>query len=149
VRRASVEFALEIEGSDVALREIGVSGEFDVTITLRDVLGQPAALRRDEHLPRACAGCIAHLPETLARQVREHPNADGAVQIEICAKSPGYDEFIDRAGVAVRAGTHCAMPLLERFGTTSTCRASFALYNTRAEIDALAEALKRAEALFS
>ena len=56
---------------------------------------------------------------------------------------------IDRAGVAVRAGTHCAMPLLERFGATSTCRASFALYNTRAEIDALAEALQRAESLFS
>ena len=56
---------------------------------------------------------------------------------------------IDRAGVAVRAGTHCAMPLLERFGATSTCRASFALYNTRAEVDALADALQRAEALFS
>ena len=38
---------------------------------------------------------------------------------------------IDRSGVAVRAGTHCAMPLLSRFGVTSTCRASFALYNTR------------------
>ncbi len=56
---------------------------------------------------------------------------------------------IDRQGVAVRAGTHCAMPLLERFGATSTCRASFALYNTRAEVDALAEALARAETLFA
>jgi cysteine desulfurase/selenocysteine lyase len=56
---------------------------------------------------------------------------------------------IDRAGVAVRAGTHCAMPLLERFGVTSTCRASFALYNTRAEVDALVDALGRAEALFA
>ena len=40
-------------------------------------------------------------------------------------------------------------PLLERFGATSTCRASFALYNTREEIDALADALGRAESLFS
>jgi cysteine desulfurase/selenocysteine lyase len=55
---------------------------------------------------------------------------------------------IDRAGVAVRAGTHCAMPLLQRFGATSTCRASFALYNTRAEVDALADALTRAQKLF-
>jgi cysteine desulfurase/selenocysteine lyase len=55
---------------------------------------------------------------------------------------------IDRAGVAVRAGTHCAMPLLQRFGVTSTCRASFALYNTRAEVDALADALTRAQKLF-
>ncbi len=42
---------------------------------------------------------------------------------------------IDRRGVAVRAGTHCAMPLLKRFGVTSTCRASFGLYNTRAEVE--------------
>jgi cysteine desulfurase/selenocysteine lyase len=56
---------------------------------------------------------------------------------------------IDRSGVAVRAGTHCAMPLLARYGVTSTCRASFALYNTREEVDRLAEALMRAEALFA
>ena len=56
---------------------------------------------------------------------------------------------IDRAGVAVRAGTHCAMPLLQRFGVTSTCRASFALYNTFEEIDALADALLRAQKLFA
>ena len=56
--------------------------------------------------------------------------------------------LIDRSGVAVRAGTHCAMPVLQRFGVTSTCRASFALYNTFAEVDALAEALDRAQKLF-
>jgi cysteine desulfurase / selenocysteine lyase len=56
--------------------------------------------------------------------------------------------LIDRSGVAVRAGTHCAMPLLQRFGVTSTCRASFALYNTFAEVEALAEALARAQRLF-
>jgi cysteine desulfurase / selenocysteine lyase len=56
---------------------------------------------------------------------------------------------IDRAGVAVRAGTHCAMPLLKRFGTTSTCRASFGLYNTHEEVDILVEALRKAETLFA
>ena len=56
---------------------------------------------------------------------------------------------IDRSGVAVRAGTHCAMPLLARYGVTSTCRASFAMYNTREEVDALVEALAKAEALFA
>jgi len=55
---------------------------------------------------------------------------------------------IDRAGVAVRAGTHCAQPLLKRFGVTSTCRASFGMYNTRAEVDALAEALFEARKFF-
>jgi len=57
--------------------------------------------------------------------------------------------LIDRSGVAVRAGTHCAQPLLKRFGATSTCRASMGLYNTRAEIDVLVEALDRARAFFS
>jgi cysteine desulfurase/selenocysteine lyase len=56
---------------------------------------------------------------------------------------------IDRSGVAVRAGTHCALPLLNRFGTTATCRASFALYNTAEEIDVLAEALLKAQDLFA
>jgi cysteine desulfurase/selenocysteine lyase len=56
---------------------------------------------------------------------------------------------VDRQGVAVRAGTHCAMPLLDRFGATSTCRASFGLYNTKAEVDKLAEALQKAEVLFA
>ncbi|MBU2485802.1 MAG: aminotransferase class V-fold PLP-dependent enzyme, partial [Alphaproteobacteria bacterium] len=57
--------------------------------------------------------------------------------------------LIDRSGVAVRAGTHCAQPLLKRFGATSTCRASMGLYNTRAEIDVLVEALEKARAFFS
>lgn len=56
---------------------------------------------------------------------------------------------IDRAGVAVRAGTHCAMPLLARYGVTSTCRASFGLYNTMDEVDALVDALRKAESLFA
>jgi cysteine desulfurase/selenocysteine lyase len=56
---------------------------------------------------------------------------------------------IDREGVAVRAGTHCAQPLLKRFGATSTCRASFGLYNTMAEIDRLAEALEKARRFFA
>ena len=57
--------------------------------------------------------------------------------------------IIDRAGVAVRAGTHCVMPLLARYGMTATCRASFALYNTREEVDSLARALVKAQDIFA
>ena len=53
--------------------------------------------------------------------------------------------IIDRSGVAVRAGTHCAQPLLAKFGVTSTCRASLGLYNTCEEIDILFEALQKAQ----
>ena len=57
--------------------------------------------------------------------------------------------IIDRSGVAVRAGTHCVMPLLNRFGVSATCRASFALYNTREEIDVLAQSLVKAQEFFA
>jgi cysteine desulfurase/selenocysteine lyase len=57
--------------------------------------------------------------------------------------------IIDRSGVAVRAGTHCVMPLLARYGLTATCRASFALYNTREEVDKLAQALVTAQDFFA
>ena len=57
--------------------------------------------------------------------------------------------MIDRAGVAVRAGTHCVMPLLQRFNVTATCRASFGMYNTREEVDGFAQALIKARDLFS
>ncbi len=57
--------------------------------------------------------------------------------------------ILDRSGIAVRAGTHCAEPLLARYGVTSTCRASFAMYNTREEVDALAEALIKAQGFFA
>ncbi|MGY3621695.1 cysteine desulfurase [Bradyrhizobium sp. USDA 10063] len=56
---------------------------------------------------------------------------------------------IDRQGIAVRAGTHCVMPLLKRFGVMATCRASFAFYNTHEEIDVLTGALIKAQELFS
>jgi cysteine desulfurase/selenocysteine lyase len=57
--------------------------------------------------------------------------------------------IIDRSGVAIRAGHHCAQPLMERLGVTATCRASFAMYNTEAEVDVLIESLKKARDFFA
>lgn len=57
--------------------------------------------------------------------------------------------LMDRSGVAVRAGTHCAQPLLKRYGITSSCRASFGVYNTHEEVDAFIEALKKAQSFFT
>jgi cysteine desulfurase/selenocysteine lyase len=56
--------------------------------------------------------------------------------------------IIDRAGVAVRAGHHCAQPLMDRFGVSATARASFGVYNTREEVDALADALIKVREIF-
>jgi cysteine desulfurase/selenocysteine lyase len=56
--------------------------------------------------------------------------------------------ILDREGVAVRGGHHCAQPLMERFGVAGTARASFALYNTREEVDALIAAVGEARRVF-
>jgi cysteine desulfurase/selenocysteine lyase len=56
--------------------------------------------------------------------------------------------IVDRAGVAIRAGHHCAQPAMERFGLSSTVRASFGIYNTRTEVDQLAEALDFVKEIF-
>jgi len=57
--------------------------------------------------------------------------------------------ILDKKGVAVRAGHHCAGPLMDHLGVTATCRASFGLYNTKAEVDVLIEALELAHELFA
>jgi len=56
--------------------------------------------------------------------------------------------IVDREGVAIRTGHHCAMPVMERFGVAATARASFALYNDRSDVDRLMAGLKRAVELF-
>jgi cysteine desulfurase/selenocysteine lyase len=56
---------------------------------------------------------------------------------------------VDRKGVAVRAGHHCAQPLMAHLGLTATCRASFGLYNTKGEVDVLVDALETCHELFS
>jgi cysteine desulfurase/selenocysteine lyase len=58
-------------------------------------------------------------------------------------------QILDRYGVAIRAGTHCAEPLMKRLGVTSTARASFALYNTVEDADAFVDALVRTQAFFA
>jgi cysteine desulfurase/selenocysteine lyase len=56
--------------------------------------------------------------------------------------------ILDQEGVAVRAGHHCAMPVMQRFGVPATTRASFALYNTKEEVDVLARAIRKALKVF-
>ncbi len=100
-------------------------------------------------------GLIAYAHERLGRinslRIFGEAKHKGAILSFAMENAHPHDvaTVIDRYGVALRAGTHCAMPLLQRFGVTATCRASFGLYNTREEVDALADALLKAEALFA
>jgi cysteine desulfurase/selenocysteine lyase len=57
--------------------------------------------------------------------------------------------ILDREGIAIRTGHHCAQPVMERFGLAATARASFALYNTREEVDALTRGLQKVIEVFA
>jgi cysteine desulfurase/selenocysteine lyase len=84
------------------------------------------------------------------RLIGQAPDKGPIVAFEIKGAHPhDIATIIDRSGVAVRAGTHCVMPLLARFGVTATCRASFAMYNTKDEVDVLAASLVKAQEFFA
>ena len=57
--------------------------------------------------------------------------------------------ILDREGIAIRTGHHCAQPVMERFGIPATARASFAVYNTKEEVDALVEGIRKAHEVFA
>ncbi len=101
------------------------------------------------------AGLAAYAAERLRavnslRIIGNAPGKGGIFSFELAGiHAHDVSMVIDRQGIAVCAGTHCAMPLLKRFGVTSTCRASFGMYTTRAEIDALADALDHARKFFA
>ncbi len=106
---------------------------------------------------------IADHEHALYARVQERLN--GANWLRVIGEAPGkgailsftiegahaHDvaQILDRYGVAVRAGTHCAEPLMRRFGVTSSARASFALYNTLEEADVFVDALTKTQAFFA
>lgn len=131
-------------GTPPLVQAIGLGAALDYI----NAVGKPAIRAHEDDLVRYAhqrLGAINSLK--IFGQAREK----GAIVSFSVANAHPHDvaTVIDRHGVAVRAGTHCAMPLLKRYGVTATCRASFALYNTRDEVDKLAEALLRAQAMFS
>jgi cysteine desulfurase / selenocysteine lyase len=93
---------------------------------------------------------MARLSEINAIRIFGRARNKGAIVSFTMEGAHAHDvaTVIDRAGVAVRAGTHCTQPLLQRFGVTATCRASFAMYNTLEEVDVLADALISARRIF-
>ncbi|TCP40855.1 cysteine desulfurase [Rhodovulum marinum] len=85
-------------------------------------------------------------------QVQGHAPKRGAIfsfTLEGPAHAHDISTVLDKKGVAVRAGQHCAGPLMDHLGLTATCRASFGMYNTRAEVDTLVDALELCRDLFA
>ena len=72
-----------------------------------------------------------------------------SLTLDGAAHAHDISTILDKRGVAVRAGHHCAGPLMERLGVTATCRASFGMYNTKDEVDTLVDALELANELLA
>ncbi|NHT77478.1 cysteine desulfurase [Rhizobiaceae bacterium CRRU44] len=119
-----------------------------VALDYMDGIGRDRIARHEADLAAYAAERLQSV--NALRVIGQAPGKGGIFSFEIeGVHAHDVSTVIDRAGVAVRAGTHCAMPLLKRFGVTSTCRASFGLYNTRAEVDVLVVALEQARKFFA
>ena len=84
-------------------------------------------------------------------KLQGQPNDRGAIfsfTMDNAGHAHDISTILDKKGVAVRAGQHCAGPLMDHMGITASCRASFAFYNTKAEVDTLVDALNLANDLF-
>src|SRR5499427_9464515 len=129
-------------GTPSIVQAIGLGAAIDYVTSI----GKPRIQRHEAELVRYAHG---RLREINSLRIFGTAKGKGAiVSFEMKGAHPhDVATIIDRAGVAVRAGTHCVMPLLARFGVTATCRASFAMYNTRDEVDCLAQALIKAQTL--
>jgi cysteine desulfurase/selenocysteine lyase len=106
------------------------------------------ALAADEHELLAYAGeRLTKVPGL--RVIGTAPEKAAVISFVLDGVHPhDVGTILDQEGVAVRTGHHCAQPLMERFGLPATVRASFALYNTRSDVDALVRALERVREVF-
>jgi cysteine desulfurase/selenocysteine lyase len=130
------------------------------TPAILEAIGLGAALDWLSGLDRAAArahehALYAHVVERLSganwlRILGTSPDKGAILSFTVeGAHAHDIAQVLDRYGVAVRAGTHCAEPLMRRFGVTSSARASFALYNTVIEADAFVDALLKARSFFA
>lgn len=112
-----------------------------------DAIGPEIAHRHEADLLAYATDALRALPRVrMIGMAKEKTGILSFVFGDIHAHDVGT--ILDQCGVAVRTGHHCAMPVMARFGVPATVRASLALYNTRAEIDALIDGLSRVEEVF-
>jgi cysteine desulfurase/selenocysteine lyase len=132
-------------GTSMIAEAVGLGAAVDYLVNLG-----MERVRAHEHQLTAYA--LGRLAEVESLRVIGPPDADGrggVISFELRGVHPhDVAELLDRDNVCIRAGHHCAMPLMRRLGVPATARASFGPYNTRADVDALVDSLGRARDLF-
>jgi cysteine desulfurase/selenocysteine lyase len=124
----------------------GVVG-LGAAIDYLDTIDRAAALVHEDELLAYATARVREIPAT--RIVGEAREKTGVLSFIIDGVHPhDVGTILDREGVAVRTGQHCAQPVMDRFGITATIRASLAIYNTREDIEALIASLARVREVF-
>jgi cysteine desulfurase/selenocysteine lyase len=130
-------------GTPPIVQAIGLGAALDYL----DALDRDAVRAHEDDLLKYASGLLAQLNSV--RIVGQAPGKGGIISFAVeGAHAHDISTIIDRGGVAVRAGHHCAQPLMNRFDLTSTSRASFALYNTRNEVEMFVASVQEATEFF-
>lgn len=125
----------------------GVIGLGEALLYVQNV-GYGSIGQHEDHLLAYATGHLKAIPGV--RIIGEAPNKASVLSFVVDGIHPSdLGTLIDMSGVAVRTGHHCTQPLMDRFQIPATVRASFAMYNTLAEIDTFVAALKRSISMFS
>ena len=112
-------------------------------------LGMPAVAAHDHEITGYALERLAAVPELRIIGPASMIDRGAAVSFALGRLHPhDIGQVLDESGIAVRVGHHCARPTCLRFGVPATTRASFYVYTTRAEVDALVEGLERVRAFF-
>ncbi len=121
---------------------------FGVALDYLMALGMQNVAAHERHLRDYAAARLGGLNWLNLQGTAPGKGAIFSFTLQGAAHAHDISTVLDKRGIAVRAGTHCAMPLMQHFGVSATCRASFAMYNTEAEVDALVSALELCRDLF-
>jgi cysteine desulfurase/selenocysteine lyase len=169
-RRELLEAMPPFLGGGSMIREVKMTGSTWADLPQKFEAGTPAIIEAV-----GLGAAVAYLSALGMEQVRAHEHALTSYALERLATVPEIRIFgpgsearggtisftlgdihahdlatlLDRDGIAIRAGHHCAQPIMDRYCIPATARASFYVYSTSAEVDALAEALERAHSVFA
>ncbi len=132
-------------GTPGIVQQIGLGVALDYMMGV----GMDAIAAHEKRLTAYARGRLDGLNWLDVQGQSAHKGAIFSFTLEGAAHAHDISTVLDKKGVAVRAGHHCAQPLMEHMGVTATCRASFGMYNTEAEVDALVDALELCHELFA
>ena len=132
-------------GTPAIVQQIGLG----VALEYMMGIGMPAIAAHEARIRDYARARLAGLNWLSVQGNSAHKGAIFSFTITGAAHAHDISTVLDKRGVAVRAGQHCAMPLMEHLGVTATCRASFGMYNTEAEVDVLIDALELCHDLFA